>query len=88
MIGYPRWKIALVAIVMVIGIFVALPNLFGEESALQLARDRAVVTPSDRSDLATFRAQLEAQAVELRQDRQQVQALAQSLLDNPKALWK
>jgi len=34
MIGYPRWKIVLVAIVMLIGIFLALPNVFGEESAL------------------------------------------------------
>ena len=49
MISYPRWKIALVAIVLLIGIFLALPNLFGEESALQLARDRAVVTPGDRT---------------------------------------
>jgi preprotein translocase subunit SecD len=48
MIGYPRWKIALVAIVMVIGIFVALPNIFGEESALQLAADRAAITDADR----------------------------------------
>ena len=51
MISYPRWKIALVAIVLILGIFLALPNLFGEESALQLARDRAVVTPSDRSSV-------------------------------------
>src|SRR6202049_804563 len=51
MISYPRWKIALVAIVVILGIFLALPNLFGEESALQLARDRAVVTPSDRSSV-------------------------------------
>jgi preprotein translocase subunit SecD len=49
MISYPRWKVALVAIVMILGIFLALPNLFGEESALQLARDRAVVTPGDRA---------------------------------------
>jgi preprotein translocase subunit SecD len=49
MMAYPRWKIALVAIVLILGIFLALPNLFGEESALQLARDRAVVTPGDRS---------------------------------------
>ena len=47
MIGYPRWKIVLVAIVMVIGIFLALPNVFGEESALQLAADRAAVTDAD-----------------------------------------
>ncbi len=49
MISYPRWKIVLVAVVLVIGILLALPNLFGEESALQLARDRAVVTPADRA---------------------------------------
>jgi len=40
-----------VAIVMVVGILLALPNLFGEESALQLARDRAVVTPGDRTSV-------------------------------------
>ena len=51
MISYPRWKIALVAIVVILGVLLALPNLFGEESALQLARDRAVVSPSDRSSV-------------------------------------
>jgi len=51
MISYPRWKIALVAIVLALGILLALPNLFGEESALQLARDRAVVTPADRANI-------------------------------------
>jgi len=54
MISYPRWKIALVAIVLAIGIFLALPNLFGEESALQLARDRAPVMASDRTDIETL----------------------------------
>jgi preprotein translocase subunit SecD len=48
MIAYPRWKIALVAIALAVGIFLAIPNLFGEESALQLARDRAAVLDSDR----------------------------------------
>jgi preprotein translocase subunit SecD len=51
MIAYPRWKIALVAVVLLIGILLALPNLFGEESALQLARDRAIVTPADRTSV-------------------------------------
>jgi preprotein translocase subunit SecD len=51
MISYPRWKIALVAVVLLIGILLALPNLFGEESALQLARDRAVVDPADRTSI-------------------------------------
>jgi len=51
MISYPRWKIALVAVVLLIGIFLAVPNLFGEENALQLARDRAVVTAADRTSI-------------------------------------
>jgi preprotein translocase subunit SecD len=49
MIAYPRWKIALVALVLIAGIFLALPNLFGEENALQLAADRAAVTEADRT---------------------------------------
>jgi preprotein translocase subunit SecD len=49
--SYPRWKIALVAVVVLFGIFLALPNLFGEENALQLARDRAAVQASDRTGI-------------------------------------
>ncbi len=49
MIAYPRWKIVLVAVVLALGIFLALPNLFGEENALQLARDRAAVIEGDRT---------------------------------------
>jgi preprotein translocase subunit SecD len=49
MIGYARWKIVLVAIVLLFGILLALPNLFGEENALQLARDRAAVIDADRT---------------------------------------
>jgi len=49
MISYPRWKIVLVAVVLVLGFFLALPNLFGEENALQLARDRAAVSDTDRT---------------------------------------
>ena len=49
MIAYPRWKIALVAIALVLGTLLALPNLFGEESALQLVRDRAAVQETDRT---------------------------------------
>ena len=49
MIAYPRWKIVLVAVVLLLALLLALPNLFGEESALQLARDRAAVAESDRT---------------------------------------
>ena len=51
MISYPRWKIALVAIVLLFGILLALPNLFGEENALQFARDRAAVQDGDRASI-------------------------------------
>jgi preprotein translocase subunit SecD len=51
MISYPRWKIALVAVVVSFAIFLALPNLFGEENALQLARDRAAVQAGDRTEI-------------------------------------
>jgi preprotein translocase subunit SecD len=48
MISYPRWKMLLVAIVVALAVFLALPNVFGEENALQLVRDRAAVQASDR----------------------------------------
>jgi preprotein translocase subunit SecD len=51
MMTYPRWKIVTVAIVLVLGILLAIPNLFGEQNALQLARDRAQVTESDRTSV-------------------------------------
>ena len=48
MISYPRWKMVLVAIVVALAVLLALPNVFGEENALQLVRDRAAVQTSDR----------------------------------------
>jgi preprotein translocase subunit SecD len=48
MIAYPRWKMVLVAVVIALAVLLALPNVFGEESALQLVRDRAAVQTSDR----------------------------------------
>jgi len=58
MIAYPRWKIVLVAIALVLGILLALPNLFGEENALQFARGiappcrTAIGRPSSKSSRA------------------------------------
>jgi preprotein translocase subunit SecD len=48
MIAYPRWKMVLVAVVIALAVLLALPNVFGEESALQLVRDRAAMQASDR----------------------------------------
>jgi preprotein translocase subunit SecD len=50
----PRWKYALVAIVLLLGLLLAAPNLFGEQDALQLVRDRAAVTDADRSEIETL----------------------------------
>ena len=49
MIAYARWKIILVVVVVCLGALLALPNLFGEENALQLVVDRASVTEADRT---------------------------------------
>jgi preprotein translocase subunit SecD len=44
MLEYARWKYILVGIVLLLGILFALPNVFGEDPALQVARkDRAPV---------------------------------------------
>jgi preprotein translocase subunit SecD len=48
MISYPRWKIALVAVVILIGVLFAVPNLFGEQSALQFAKDGGSLVEGDR----------------------------------------
>jgi preprotein translocase subunit SecD len=48
MIAYPRWKIALVAVVVLIGVLFAVPNLFGEQSALQFAKDGGSLDEGDR----------------------------------------
>jgi preprotein translocase subunit SecD len=38
MLEYARWKYILVATVLILALFFALPNFFGEDAALQLAR--------------------------------------------------
>src|SRR5580658_1382894 len=38
MLEFPRWKYVLVTLVLVIGLLFALPNLFGEDPALQVER--------------------------------------------------
>jgi preprotein translocase subunit SecD len=57
----PAWRYWLVAVTLVVGILLALPNLFGEDPAIQLARDdRAAI---DKVGLERVRASLEAQQV-------------------------
>ena len=63
MYQFPTWRYWLVAIVMIVGTLYALPNVFGDDPALQLARD-------DRGSIyvtgeQTIRGILEAQNVPL-----------------------
>jgi preprotein translocase subunit SecD len=38
MLEYPRWKYILILVVLVLGLILALPNIFGQDLALQIAR--------------------------------------------------
>jgi preprotein translocase subunit SecD len=50
--SYPAWKIWLVAILLLAGTLLALPNVFGEAPALQLSRnDRTAVTEAQRQQV-------------------------------------
>jgi preprotein translocase subunit SecD len=52
---YPAWKIWLVSIVILVGLVLALPNVFGEAPALQLSRnDRTAVTEPNRGDVVAI----------------------------------
>src|SRR5262245_58686807 len=45
MLEYARWKYILVSVVLLLALILALPNVFGDDPALQVARkDRAPVT--------------------------------------------
>src|SRR5688500_5962728 len=55
------WRYWLVAVTLVLGVLLALPNVFGTDPAIQLARDdRAVI---DATGLERVRALLEAQKI-------------------------
>ncbi|HKZ73477.1 MAG TPA: protein translocase subunit SecD [Steroidobacteraceae bacterium] len=55
MLEYARWKYVLVALVLVASLLFALPNFFGEDPALQIARkDRAAVEPAAQETVEKF----------------------------------
>jgi len=37
---YPAWKYLLIIVLLVVGIFYALPNLYGEDPAVQISAAR------------------------------------------------
>ena len=55
MLEYARWKYILVATVFVLALFFALPNFFGEDAALQLARkDHASIDAAAEQTVQKF----------------------------------
>lgn len=55
MLEFARWKYALVAIVLVIAAVFALPNVFGEDAALQVAsKDRSAIEASGQQEIEEF----------------------------------
>ena len=55
MLEFARWKYVLVAIVMVVASIFALPNVFGEDAALQVARkDRAAIADDGRKAVEEY----------------------------------
>jgi preprotein translocase subunit SecD len=44
---YPAWKYLLILLVLSVGVFFALPNLFGEDPALQITSARGFAVPLD-----------------------------------------
>jgi preprotein translocase subunit SecD len=55
MLEYARWKYLLVAAVLLLALLFALPNVFGEDPALQVARkDHTALTPDNEQTVESF----------------------------------
>lgn len=55
---FPRWKTILVVVVMLLGVLLALPNVYGEAPAVQLSRkDRAAFTEASVAEYTALLAQ-------------------------------
>ena len=44
---YPAWKYLLIVLILVVGVIYVLPNLFGEDPALQVTSSRGFPIPPD-----------------------------------------
>jgi preprotein translocase subunit SecD len=65
---YPIWKYILIALVLLVGVIYALPNLYGEDPALQISPARGAKVDAaveDRVKLALSKAHLASRAVQL-----------------------
>ena len=65
MLEYARWKYILIVVVLLLGLLLALPNVFGDDPALQVARsDHAAVTADSVTEVESF---LKAQKIDIQQ---------------------
>ena len=65
---YPVWKYVLIAVVLLVGMIYALPNLYGEDPALQISPSRGAKVDAaveDKVKLALSQSQISARAVQL-----------------------
>jgi preprotein translocase subunit SecD len=68
---YPLWKYLLIALVLLVGVIYALPNLYSEDPALQISPSRGAkvdATVEDKVKLALSQAHLASRAVQLGAD--------------------
>src|SRR3569623_1508841 len=63
---YPLWKYLLIAMVLLVGVLYALPNLFGEDPALQISSPRGAKV--DASTEARLKVMLQAAGIATRGD--------------------
>ncbi|MGD9889080.1 MAG: protein translocase subunit SecD [Halothiobacillaceae bacterium] len=61
---YPLWKNILVVLVLVFGVIYALPNLYGEDPALQISARATAITQADKERVTTL---LQQNAIPIKQ---------------------
>ncbi len=90
--AFPRWKYALLIVTLILGLIYALPNLYGEDPAVQIIGLQGVVIDSaaenkikdllQRNNLPYKSMQLEANQLLLRFNNTQTQIAGRDLLKN------
>ena len=65
---YPAWKYLLVSIIVVVGTIYALPNIYGEDPALQVTSSRGFALPPELSD--TIQGSLNTESIKFKGEEQ------------------
>ena len=65
---YPAWKNLLIIIILIVGTIYALPNMYGDDPALQITSARGFTLPPELSD--TIKGSLEAEKIAFKSEEQ------------------